>query len=172
MANGKKPATYEAVGGGGETAHATFMLTAVLLEPFVLERGGPGGWWILPKVEVRLGRNILVPDVAGWRWERMPGLPAEQHFVTLAPDWICEVLSPGMAAVARERKLPLYHREGVGHVWLMDPFARTLEVYQRERSGWSLVASHVGEEPVCAEPFDAVPLELSLLWLDGASASR
>jgi Uma2 family endonuclease len=119
------------------------------------------------------GRDILVPDLAGWRRERMPKLPApEEPFMTLAPDWVCEVLSPSTVTVDRQRKLPIYHREGVTHAWLIDPLARTLEVYRREPSGWVLTATHEGEEPVRAEPFDAVPLELGLLWLERAPASR
>lgn len=183
MANGKKPATYEdiealPVGWVGEiledelvatrpplgVAHATLMLLAVLLEPFGLGRGGAGQWRILPRTEVHLGQDILVPDVVGWHWQRMPNLPAEAHFVTVAPDWVCEVLSPSTVTVDRERKLPIYHREGVAHVWLIDPFAHTLEVYRREPSGWVLTATHEGDELVRAEPFDTVPLELGLLW--------
>ncbi|HEX8822768.1 MAG TPA: Uma2 family endonuclease [Archangium sp.] len=92
--------------------------------------------------------------------------------MTLAPDWVCEVLSPSTSVVDRTRKLPLYHREGVAHAWLVDPLARTLEVFRREPSGWLLTATHAGVETVRAEPFDAVPLGLGTLWLGQVQAER
>ncbi|WNG53073.1 Uma2 family endonuclease [Archangium minus] len=186
MGNGKKPATYEdiealPVGWVGEIledelvasprpavghAHATTVLSARLISSFSLGDGGPGGWWILYEPELHLGRDILVPDLAGWRRERMSRPPSpEEPFVTFAPDWVCEVLSPSTAAVDRTRKLPLYHREGVAHAWLIDPLARTLEVFRRESSGWLLISTHEGDAQVRAEPFDAVLLGLSELWL-------
>ncbi|PTL79714.1 Uma2 family endonuclease [Vitiosangium sp. GDMCC 1.1324] len=186
MGNGKKPATYEdiealPVGWVGEIledelwasprpamghAHACSVLGARLVNPFSLGSGGPGGWWILYEPELHLGRDILVPDLAGWRRERMPRPPSpEEPFVTFAPDWVCEVLSPSTVAVDRTRKLPIYHREGVTHAWLIDPLAHTLEVFRRESSGWLLTATHAGDEQVRAEPFDAVPLGLGALWL-------
>ncbi|MFY0572749.1 Uma2 family endonuclease [Archangium lansingense] len=193
MGHGKKPATYEdiealPVGWVGEIledelvaspspamghSYVASMLGARLLPRFALGEGGPGGWWIFDEPELHLGRDILVPDLAGWRRERMPKLPApEEPFTTLAPDWVCEVLSPSTVTIDRKRKLPIYRREGVAHAWLIDPLACTLEVYRRESSGWVLTATHVGEESVRAEPFDAVPLELGQLWMQRASASR
>ncbi len=114
-----------------------------------------------------------MPDLAGWRRERVPKLPApEEPFMTLAPDWVCEVLSPSTVTVDRKRKLPIYRREGVAHAWLVDPRARTLEVFRREPSGWLRTATHAGAETVRAEPFDAVPLGLGSLWLGEALAAR
>jgi hypothetical protein len=191
MAKGKKPATYEdiealPVGWVGEIledelvasprpamghAHAASVLGARLLNPFSLGEGGPGGWWIFDEPELHLGRDIVVPDLAGWRRERLPRPPSpEEPFMTLAPDWVCEVLSPSTRELDRERKLPFYHREGVAHAWLVDPLARTLEVFRREPSGWRLTATHAGAETVRAEPFDAVPLGLGVLWLGQAPA--
>lgn len=186
MAKGKKPATYEdieelPVGWVGEIledelvasprpavghAHTASMLGGWLINPFSHGNGGPGGWWILYEPELHLGRDILVPDLAGWRRERMSSPPSpEEPFVALAPDWVCELLSPSTFAVDRTRKLPIYHREGVAHAWLIDPLARTLEVFRRESSGWLLTATHEGHAQVRAEPFDAVPLALGTLWL-------
>jgi len=105
----------------------------------------------------------VVPDLAGWRRERMPELP-DAPYLTLAPDWACEVLSPRTQALDRTRKLPLYAREGVTHVWLIDPLAQTLEVYRLDGDTYRLVATHAGTAPVRAEPFDAVELELAALW--------
>ena len=146
--------------------------TAVVQElgpPFSRGKGGPGGWLLLFEPELHLGeegrQDILVPDCAGWRRERMQAVPAEPY-VTLAPDWVCEVLSPSTAKLDRARKLPIYAREGVSHVWLVDPHARTLEILRREGAQWLLVAVFSDDAHVRGEPFDAVELELGALWAD------
>ena len=134
------------------------------------DRGGPGGWIILDEPELHFpdpkaaGKVVAVaPDLAGWRRERMPALPQTAHF-ELAPDWVCEVLSPSTERYDRDVKLPVYAREGVRHAWLVDPIERTLEVYELTRGRWELRAEHVGEELVRAVPFDAIELELAALW--------
>jgi Uma2 family endonuclease len=127
------------------------------------ERGGPGGWWILGEPELHFGKDILVPDLAGWRIERMPEVPDVPYF-TLAPDWVCEVLSPSTEALDRERKREIYAREGVGHVWLVDPAERTLEVYQWRDGRWAERGLYSGEARVRAEPFEALELKLGALW--------
>jgi Uma2 family endonuclease len=144
-------------------------LAGDLFSLFQRGRGGPGGWWILSEAELHLADDILVPDVAGWRRERMP-IPPAAPYVTLAPDWLCEVLSPGTAAVDRVRKLPIYSREQVRHVWFVDPIAKTLEVLRVDGTAWLLVQTFSGDERARAEPFDAVELELSAYWLPEASA--
>jgi Uma2 family endonuclease len=131
--------------------------------PFHLGRGGPGGWVILSEPELHLGQDVLVPDLAGWRRERMPRVPRTPAF-TLAPDWVCEVRSPSMARWDREAKLPVYAREGVRHVWFLDPEARTLEVLRLEGARYSPLATHTGTTRVRAEPFEALELELAALW--------
>jgi Uma2 family endonuclease len=132
---------------------------------FGVGQGGPGGWWLIHEQELHFGRQVLVPDLAGWRQDRAPGLlEREVPFFDLAPDWVCEVLSPSTARLDRGRKLTLYHQEGVSHAWLVDPRAHTLEVYRRGEQGWQLVARHGGDEVVRAEPFDTEPLELGRLW--------
>lgn len=131
--------------------------------PFGRGRGGPGGWWILDEPELHLGSDVLVPDLAGWRRERMPALPAEAFF-SLAPDWICEVLSPTTQRLDRVRKMRVYAREGVLNAWLLDPLARSLEVYRLEGGRWLRLSAHGGEEQVRAEPFEAVELDLMALW--------
>jgi Uma2 family endonuclease len=107
---------------------------------------------------------VLVPDIAGWRKARMPVRP-HAAFFTLAPDWVCEVLSPSTAALDRVRKKHIYAREGVEYVWLLDPLARTLEVFQLRDGQWLEKGSWSGDERVRAEPFEALELELSALWL-------
>jgi Uma2 family endonuclease len=144
-------------------ADAATGLSAALRSPFDRGRGGPGGWRILIEPELHLGADVLVPDVAGWRRERLPKLPEAPHF-TLAPDWICEVVSPSTAAIDRGPKLRSYAREAASHAWLVDPLAQTLEVYRLTGGRWTLLATHGGSDAVRAEPFDALELDLTLLW--------
>jgi Uma2 family endonuclease len=128
-------------------------------------RTGPGGWWILAEPELHLGPDVLVPDLAGWRRTRMPRVPETAYF-PLAPDWICEVLSPSTVSIDRAKKLAIYAREGVGHAWLIDPIARTLEILRLEASRWTILATHAGEAAVRAEPFDAIEFTLGEFWAD------
>jgi Uma2 family endonuclease len=147
-------------------AAAATALGEELGPPFKRGRGGPGGWIILFEPELHLGRDILVPDLGGWRRERMPALTTEEPYFTLAPDWLCEVLSPGTEAMDRARKLPIYARESVSHVWLVDPLQRTLEVLRRQNTDWLILGVYEGNALVRAEPFDALELELGILWAD------
>lgn len=148
----------------GQT-RAAFMLGVELGERLDVRRGGAGRWCFLRAPELHLGRDVLVPDVAGWRRDRVGEQPSpEQPFLTLAPDWVCEVLGPSTAALDRTRKLPAYARAGVSHVWLVDPAAHTLEVFQRVKRGWLLVESHEGDAVVRSLPFPSLALELSSLW--------
>jgi Uma2 family endonuclease len=137
--------------------------------PFHRGRGGPGGWWILDEPELHLGENVLVPDLAGWRRERMPEQPKTPYY-ELAPDWVCEVLSPSTGRVDRVLKVPLYARARVSHAWLVNPAEQTLEVLRLDGESYRLVATHGGDERVRAEPFAAVELELAALWTLGESA--
>lgn len=123
------------------------MLGGALSGPFQGGRGGPGGWWILDEPELHLVElEAVVPDLAGWRVERMPDLP-EEAFFTLPPDWVCEVLSRSTERLDREEKLPLYADHGVRHAWLVDPVAQTLEVYALgERGRWREIRHHRGDE--------------------------
>jgi Uma2 family endonuclease len=128
-------------------------------------RGGPGGWIILDEPELHFGSepDILVPDLAGWRRERMPELP-DVAFLTLAPDWVCEILSPSTHKLDRSKKLPIYQRERVPHVWLVDPIARTLEIFRLDGDTYRFIVTFADDEPCRAEPFDAIELELGALW--------
>lgn len=149
-------------------ARATSILGAMLVDGFDREPGDParpGGWWILDEPELHLGPDVIVPDVAGWRRERMPRIPDAPWF-ELAPDWLCETLSPSTARIDRSRKLRIYGREQVAHVWLVDPLARTLEVLLLDGARWTIADVHTGGDVVRAEPFAAVELELKRLWID------
>lgn len=150
-------------------ASASSGLAGNLWGPFQGGRGGPGGWWILFEPELHLGDDIVVPDLAGWRRERLPAVPDAGH-LTLAPDWACEILSPTTERVDRSRKLRVYAREGVGHLWLLDPLVRTLEVLRLEGGRWVLLATHADTDVVRAEPFEAIEIELPTLWPDPPAA--
>jgi Uma2 family endonuclease len=144
-------------------ADASSGVAGVLRGPFDRGRGGPGGWRILAEPELHLGADVLVPDLAGWRRERLPALPDTAYFA-LAPDWICEVLSLSTASMDRVKKLRIYAREGVSHAWLADPLARTLEILRLEGGRWTILSTHADHAVVRADPFDAIELDLSLLW--------
>ncbi|WP_433933197.1 Uma2 family endonuclease [Sorangium cellulosum] len=139
--------------------------------PFQRGRGGPGGWWILDEPELQFPDpaargevDVVVPDIAGWRRERMPELPETAYF-PLAPDWICEVLSPSTERVDREEKMPVYAREGVRHAWLVDPVKRTLETFSLVPGpGWERGPVHRDAARVRLAPFEAIELDLSVLW--------
>lgn len=146
-------------------AQCSSVLGWQLTGPFRFGQGGPGGWHILDEPELHLGRDVVVPDIGGWRRERLPEVP-DTSWIELAPDWCCEVLSPSTQRVDRSRKLRIYAREGVRHVWLIDPTARTLEVLRLEGAKYLIAAVHDGEARVRAEPFDAIELDLGLLWGD------
>jgi|SRR5579883_846334 len=134
--------------------------------PFDHRPPGPGGWWLLPEMELHLGRDVLIPDMSGWRRERVPRCPTGP-FVELAPDWVCEVLSPSTTVVDRKLKMPEYAAAGVPHLWLVDPIARTLEVFQREGERWTLLGTFSDADRARAVPFDAIELDLARLWLPG-----
>ena len=154
---------------GPRHASAAMLLGAGLHGPFDRGRGGPGGWLILIEPELHLGEHVLVPDLAGWRRERMPSLPDAAYF-SLAPDWVCEVSAtnktpgPSTAKLDRSVKLPIYAQHKIGYAWILDPTTRLLEVLQLQTRGWLLLDTFVGEDVVRPAPFDAVPFDLAELW--------
>lgn len=133
-----------------------------LFLPFDRGRGGPGGWVILFEPEVHFEDDVLVPDIAAWRVERMPVLP--EGMFTVMPDWVCEMLSKSTERRDRMEKMAIYASMGVGHVWLVHPIKRTLEAYRREGTRWVTVGLHQHDARARIEPFDAIELDLSLLW--------
>ncbi len=154
-------------------ARATSSLTAEL-GPFARRPGdrGPGGWIILFEPELHLDGSVLVPDLAGWHLDRMP--PSGPGVgVKVTPDWLCEVLSPSTASLDRTRKMPLYASLGISHLWLIDPLARSLEVFRLEGGRWSMVAAFGEDAPamIRAEPFDAIEIELARFWWPEPPAS-
>ncbi len=125
--------------------------------------GNTDGWWILDEPELHTRGHILVPDLAGWRRERMPELPETAYF-TLTPDWICEVLSPSTARLDRASKMPIYAQIGVSFIWLVDPEIQTLEIFELQNSRWVLVAIYKENDTVNAPPFEALTFDLASLW--------
>jgi Uma2 family endonuclease len=148
---------------GGPHAITSSVLGGSLIPPFHIGDPGPGGWWILDEPELHFGDDVVVPDVAGWRRERMPDAPKSAYF-ELPPDWLAEVLSPSTSRLDRVSKLPIYARAGVRHVWLVDPLACTLEVLRLDSGHWTVVSVFGGDDIVKAEPFDAIDLKLARLW--------
>jgi Uma2 family endonuclease len=127
------------------------------------EAGGPGGWIILNEPELSLGEHILVPDLAGWKKERLAAL-SEENWISVPPDWVCEILSPGTLRLDKVRKMPIYAEHGVPYLWLIDPNAKTLDVFRLESGKWLLLASHIENDEVCCEPFQEVRIDLGDLW--------
>ena len=125
--------------------------------------GGPGGWRILYEPELHLDDEVLVPDLAGWRRERMPALP-DTAFFTLAPDWICEILSPSTRKVDLVRKRPIYAHTGIAHLWLIDPIEQILEAFALGDGRWQVIGAVEDDEPVNIAPFEAITFRLGDLW--------
>lgn len=144
-------------------ARSATELAGSLVGPFGRGRGGPGGWRILFEPELHLGSDVVVPDMAGWRRERLPELPAAA-FLTVPPDWVAEVISPSTETLDRVAKLAVYARETVGQVWFINPLARTLEVLELGEGRWILLATYANEVVIHAKPFDAIELDLAPLW--------
>jgi Uma2 family endonuclease len=147
--------------------HAASVIGAEVCGPFHRhpdDPDGPGGWWILVEPELHFGDDVLVPDWAGWRRARMPEFPRTAFF-TLAPDWVCEVISPSTGRLDRSRKMRVYAREGVAHLWFVDPLVRTLERYRLDEMGrWVVDGVHGGDDVVRVEPFEAVAFRLTRWW--------
>lgn len=146
-------------------ALAKSRLGAEIGGPFDYRDVGPGGWWILNEPELHLGPNVLVPDVTGWRRERMPAFP-DAPWTDIAPDWVCEVLSPGTRRLDLTDKRRLYAGAGVAYLWFIDPTARTLEAFTLRDGAWTLIAALKDDEEVRVPPFDAVAFSLAALWPD------
>ena len=153
-------------------AHAASMIGVDVGGPFSRDTGSPGrpgGWWILDEPELHLHGDVVVPDLAGWRRERMPRLPNVAAF-ELPPDWACEVLSPRTAMYDRRQKMRIYAREAVRFLWLVDPLARTLEAFRLEGTRWTTEGAHVDSDKVRVEPFAEIELDLARWWLPGEPA--
>ncbi len=144
-------------------AYAGSSLGYDLSGPFQFGRGGPGGWWIIDEPELHLGSEIVVPDLAGWRRETMPDYP-DAAYCTIAPDWVCEVLSPATRRLDLHEKRPFYASENVSHLWLVDPVERELEAFELREGHWLLIAALKEDDQVNVRPFQAITFSLADLW--------
>ncbi len=148
-------------------SRASSSLGGLFFNPFDNGQNGPGGWWILDEPELHLKADIMVPDLAGWRRQKMPTLP-ETAWFECVPDWVCEVISPSTGRVDRAVKMPLYAHYGVQYLWIVDPDLKTLETYElhEEESGnkWLLCSTLKDDQAVSLAPFDAIEFDLSILW--------
>jgi Uma2 family endonuclease len=143
-------------------------LGADLVGPFQRGRGGPGGWIIIHEPELHFGRDVVVPDLAGWRADAPPELDAT--FFTVRPVWACEVLSPSSAAFDRGPKADLYARVGVEFLWLVEPLGNQVEAFRLQESAWLRLGAWTGATSARIPPFDAIELELGLLWVTKSTA--
>lgn len=142
---------------------ASSVLGMLLGNPYQLEIGGPGGWIFVDEPGLHLGPHILVPDIAGWRRDRVTE-PADKPYFEIAPDWICETLSPRTEKHDRGAKRRIYAHYEVAHLWHVDARARLLEVFSRHDKDWLLTHTLEDEEQVIAPPFEDISFSLGLLW--------
>ena len=149
----------------GPHARAETELSVDIGSAYGRGRGGPGGWWILvePEIHFVIDAEVVVPDLVGWRKERMPQIP-QGHRIEVVPDWVCEILSPATASKDREVKMPIYAHYGVAYAWLVDPKRRTLEAYALAEGTWRLLAEASDNDRIAVASFDALQLDLSNLW--------
>ncbi|MFO1208731.1 MAG: Uma2 family endonuclease [Amaricoccus sp.] len=145
-------------------ARASFRMAGQLDGPFQGGPDHPGGWHFAIEPELHFGEDVLVPDLAGWRRERMPAYPDAAPFATLAPDWICEILSPSTRRFDLTEKRALYGANGVAHLWLLDPEARTLETFTLNAGSWTLAAAFQDGETIRAAPFEGLMFPIATLW--------
>ena len=142
---------------------ATNALGAIVTNPFQFGTNGPGGWIFIDEPELHLGPHVAVPDIAGWRRERFTDPPVKAYF-EIAPDWVCEALSPSTEKYDKGDKRVIYATYGVGHLWYVEPRAKSLEVFARQDRNWLLTHTFFDDEEVNAPPFDALTFKLGLLW--------
>lgn len=139
-------------------------LGALLGPPFGFGSNGPGGWFLLDEPELHLGEDVFVPDLAGWRVERLPPSARRAAFIDIVPDWVCEIASPSTSIRDRRIKAPAYARHGVSHLWLVEPVEGRVEAYERLDTRWLVTGTWGDDVDARIPPFDAVPLDLARLW--------
>jgi Uma2 family endonuclease len=144
-------------------SHVAVGLLVGLQGAFKRGHGAPGEWWILRAPGVRAGGSPeFVPDLAGWRRERFPRLPAERF--TDAPDWACELLSSSTRAFDQRIKRPFYARIGIRHLWFVDLEAQTLTVSELVEGRWVELGVYGEDDVARVAPFEAIELKLGDIW--------
>jgi hypothetical protein len=131
--------------------------------PFQFGNGGPGGWVIIDEPELHLGPHVVVPDVAGWKRERLVG-KTDGPWIDVAPDWACEVLSASTRTWDKRDKMRIYATYQVPHLWHLDPVTRFLEVFRRQDQNWLLIETYAADDLVSAPPFESLSFKLNDLW--------
>lgn len=149
---------------------ATSALGMVTGGPYQFGFGGPGGWIFVDEPELHLGPHVVVPDIAGWRRDRLAALP-DKAFIEVAPDWICEALSPATEKYDKGEKRRIYALFEVGHLWHLDARSRGLETFARSNRDWLLTGTYFDSDEVRAEPFAEITFNLGLLWPFDAPSS-
>jgi Uma2 family endonuclease len=135
----------------------------LLGNPYQFGRGGPGGWIIMHEPELHLGPHVVVPDLAGWKAERIAGKTQGKWF-DVPPDWVCEVLSDSTIRYDRQDKSRIYATYRVAHMWHLEPVAKFLEVFERQNENWLRTHTFAAEEEVFAPPFEEARFRLGDLW--------
>jgi len=171
--------TYEIIAGLMEAlprprpghGNAQALLSGEIVRPFQRGRGGPGGWWIIIEPDVELTTNdIIVPDLAGWKRDKVPEFPHDRP-IRFVPDWICEVLSPTNQKRDRVVKANLYLTCGVMYYWILDVQERTLEAYSAKEGSWVRLGAWTDGDTSRIPPFDAIELEVEGLFPPPPSSS-
>jgi Uma2 family endonuclease len=148
-------------------ARASAFLSHFVGGAYDFDEDGPGGWWIVGEPGIELpDAPEIAPDIAGWRRERMPKPPPPSEPIRLAPDWVCEVLSPSNRRWDVLKKFPFYARVSVPWLWVVDPSARTLEIRALRDGQWTQVSAHGDEDRVRLPPFEGVEIPLARMWIE------
>lgn len=144
--------------------YATSALGSEIIHSYQFGRnGGPGGWIVIIEPEIKLGEHTMVPDLAGWKEERYPD-EEPYNWISVPPDWVCEMLSPATRRLDRMEKMPIYAQYEVSYLWLADPVEKTLEVFRLKEGEWVVTRLFTDDARVRAEPFTEIEINLSDLW--------
>lgn len=147
-------------------------LSTVIASEFEDGIGREGGWVVLGEPELHLVGSVLVPDLAAWRVDHFPRVSGDESGIDVAPDWVCELLSPSTQTKDRFLKLPRYGEAGVRWTWLVDPAAETVKVYRRDDGAWMLAQTVMSRGAVFLPPFESLEIPLEKIWVRERSAER